>query len=173
MTKMTKRDVADIALVWVGLTLFIGFLGSLFFSIGALLMNDESSLNWESGLFLFLLQNLVMFVFAFILLFRRDMILDLLFPRAGEVELEVSDGCAALTDLGFWIRLCGTLQFITSFIGALAALASLRRFWQPELFPDSMFWRTMLPKIVSVIASLFVVQQADRIAGLMKRIARS
>jgi len=173
MKHMTKRDVADIAIVWVGLRSVVSFLSSLAYTLGFVFVDGPSNMEWGATLPLFVLQNVVQFVVTFVLLFRRRCILDLLFPLAGQTEINISAGCAALTDLAFWIRLSGTFLFLSAFVEAFTHLSSINRIWRPDLFPDTMFWQAMVPRLVAVVLPILIVWQADRIAALMNKLGKS
>ncbi len=172
MKTMTKRDVADIALIWIGLNIFVRYLAALCTVIVRLSIADAPNTTWDSPISLYHLHTVVLFIMAFILLFKRRCILNLLCPLSGQTEIEVSDGCAALTDLGFWIRLLGTFTFIQAVIKVLSHLAQYFPV-QNTNFGSGFVWSAITPPLVAAPLALLVVWQADRIAALMNKLGKS
>jgi len=169
---MTKRDTADIAIVWMGLSFLLSFLSSIAFFLARVFTDETPNFVWGAPLALTLFQIVVMFLMTFVLLFKRRCVLDLLFPLAGQTEMAVSDGCAALTELAFWIRLFGTFTLIEAVIKLVANLA--------QYFPAKhstlgvgFVWTTVTPSLMTIPLALLAVWQADRIAALMNKLGKS
>ena len=173
MRQMTKRDIADIVLVWMGLSFAHSFLGNIAFFLARIFTEDSPSFDWGPTLALTLFQIVVIFLMTFILLFKRNCVLNLIFPLASQTEISISDGCAALTDLSFWIRLLGTFTLIQSFIKVFSILAShIKALEMPE-FGSKFIWSSVIPPLVSIPIAIIVVWQSKRIAEIINKLGKS
>jgi hypothetical protein len=173
MRNMTKRDIADIVLVWMGLSFAHSFLNNLAFLLARIFTEETPTFDWGPSLALSLFQIVVVFLMTFILLFKRYCVLNLVFPLASQTEITVSDSCAALTDLSFWIRLLGTFTLIQSFIKVFATLASHIKALEMPQFGSKFIWSSVIPPLVSIPIAILVVWQANRIASILNKLGKS
>lgn len=169
---MTKRDAADIALVWIGLKVFLQSLSILSITIGRLCSSDAPNTTWDSPVAWYSMQTVFILVLSFILLFKRRCVLNLLFPLASQTEMTISDGCAALTKLSFWIRLLGTFTLIQAAIKLISSLVQYLPAKHTTL-GVGFIWTTVTTSLVTIPLALLVVWQADRIAALMNKLGKS
>ena len=172
MRAMTKLDVADIALVWFALDILVQFASILCVIIGRVLIPDAPNTTWDSPLSWYSLQAVVLFALASSVLIKRRFLLNLLFPLASQTEMKVSDGCAALTDLSFWIRLLGVFTLIRAVIKVIANLAQYLPAQHTSL-GAAFVWTSVTPSLVTIPLALLAVWQADRIAALMNKLGKS
>jgi len=173
MRNMTKRDIGDIVLVWMGLSFTHSFLEHIASLLARLCTEESPTFVWGPSLALTLFQTLVMLFVAFILLFKRRCVLNLLFPLAAQTEISISEDCVALTDLSFWIRLLGTFILIQSFIKVSSNLAMYIKALEMPQFGSRFIWRSVIPPLVSIPIAILVVWQAKRIASIMDKLGKS
>ena len=168
---MTKRDVADIVLVWMAITFILAFFASIL-SLGVYLgMTDEAmkyTERWTSILFQTLHCLLLLFV-NYVLIFKRALILNLVFPVTCEKTLSIPDGLDVLASYGFWIRLIGIFTFLTSatnFFSQLAIELAVKR-----RIDHGAFWMIRSgQELLAVIVALFIIWKADWIAETLGKL---
>ena len=171
---MTKRDIADIVLVWMAVSFILTLLTSIV-TLGSIIgMPDEQSkfITTSVAVIFQVLHLLVVAFLIYILLFKRNFVLNIVFPDADVKELSVSEGLTALTSYVFWIRLLGIFTLLSSGIGFFADLVS--GLAMHRQFVIDSFWKVQtFPHIVSAILALIVIWKADWIASRLERIGSS
>lgn len=171
---MTKRDIADIVLVWMAVSFILTLLTSIV-TLGAILgMPDEQSkfITTSVAVIFQVLHLLVVAFLIYILLFKRNFVLNIVFPDADVKELSFSEGLTALTSYVFWIRLLGIFTLLSSGIGFVADLVS--GLAMHRQFVIDSFWKVQtFPHIVSAILALIVIWKADWIGNRLGRIGSS
>jgi uncharacterized membrane protein len=171
---MTKRDIADIVLVWMAVSFILVLLTSIL-TLGSIIgMPDEQSkfMTTSVALVFQVLHLLAVAFLIYILLFKRNLVLNIVFPDAEGKEVSVSDGLTALTSYVFWIRLLGIFTLLSSGIGFFADLVS--GLAMNRQFVIDSFWKVKtFPHIVSAILAFVVIWKADWIANRLERIGSS
>jgi len=167
---MTKRDIADIVLVWMAVSFVLALLKSIL-TLGAFLgMTDEAmQYTAKTTAVTFQVIHLLFLVFLnYFLLFKRSLVLSIVFPDGREKELSMPAGLAALASYSFWVRLFGISIFLTSsiaFLGRLVTdLASNRR-----LVGDPIWIMQSGSQLVSAILAVLVIWKADWIAEKLEK----
>ncbi len=180
---ITKRDIADISLVWIAFY----FLPYLFnYAIHAIYAICEflrpeaevpgspiaiSGFSKGPSVFIGVGQFSVMAAFLWFLLFKRKMVLDRLFPRSDEKTLELpGHSVARLTDYSFWITIFGLftgihsgIQLISNFFRVISTSNNSMSYFQ-------YFWSYCGLHVVSVILSVLVIWKANEIANFLSRL---
>ena len=115
--QMTKRDIADIALVGIIFWLLFQFLMGLLSLVANLGLFEHSRVPHNTGntgvvIAVEAVYVLVLLILTGLLLFRRSAVLSFLFPDAQEKELSIPSGVESLASCGFWIRLFGIFLFV-------------------------------------------------------------
>lgn len=164
---MTKRDIADIVLVGMVVVFLIQLLSSLVI-LGSLIgMTDEAEkyTNKTISVVFQALDFALLLLLNYVLLFKRDFILSIVFPDGKEKEISIPSGLNALASYAFWIRIIGVFTFISSGIrflsrlGAdLAARGELTANFQHLMYSGG-------AELISSLLGLFVVWKAGWIAG--------
>ncbi len=172
MKTMTKRDVADIILVWLALRFIIIFAGQMV-TMGTLLFAQEGPYgkftNKALAVPLQLLYVIVLLVGAWILLFKRKYILDRLFPDSDAKTLKLSAEAHLLTDYSFWIKLLGLWIAISSLITFISK-GVIRMGFRREYVPDRFSWIENGHYLVATILALLVIWQSKQIAAWVEKI---
>lgn len=171
---MTKRDIADIALVWMGLSLLLALLTS-FVTLGTIMgMPDEQSQYMtKSVATTFQIIHLIVLIGVnYVIFFQRSVILNLVFPKSEEKEASVPESLSALGSYAFWIRLLGIFTFLTSgtkfFSQLVMELAAKRQ------IQFGSFWMIKSgTQLVSALLALLIIWKADWIAGKLERLKPS
>jgi hypothetical protein len=169
---MTKRDIADIALVgiifWLLFQFFMGLL-SLIANLGMFPHRTEPQ-NTGVVVAFEALYVLVLLVLSYLLLFKRSAVLSFLFPDAQEKEVSIPSGMESLASYGFWIRLFGIFLFLSygiKFFGSLTAVVTMD--WQFNA--GARFWAmTSGPMLLSAILAAGIIWKADWIAEKLQKI---
>jgi hypothetical protein len=168
---MTKRDIADIVLVWMAISFILALLTSIL-TLGAILgiPDEQSKFMTTSVAIVFQVLHLLVVAFLiYILLFKRNFVLNIVFPDAKGKELSISEGLTALASYKFWIRLLGIFTLLSSGIAFFADLVS--GFGVNRQFVIDSFWKVKtFPHIVSAILAFIVIWKADWIANRLERI---
>ncbi len=172
--KMTKRDIADIVLVWMGLSLFLALLAS-FVTLGTIIgMPDEhSQFMSKSVATTFQIITLVVLIGVnYVIFFKRSVVLNLVFPNSEEKDASVPESLSALGSYAFWIRLLGIYTFLTSgtkfFSQIVTELAAKRQ------FEIGAFWMIKSgTQLVSALLALLIIWKADWIASKLERLKPS
>jgi hypothetical protein len=168
MKTMTKRDVADIALVLVAFNFLLVFLTQLVMAGAFLFVQQESSSNFTNramGAMPQLLYAIVLLVLVWIIFFKRKYIINLLFPDSDEKQLKLTTGVSIITDYSFWIKLLGlwvSLSSVVQFISRSVAVILLR---QPRTFGE---WSGQY--LVATILAILLIWKSKQIAAWIEKI---
>lgn len=123
---MTKRDVADIVLVWLGISFLVslvrGIIGLWAFFLTS--FQYDSYMDRASAGFLQLLQVGFLLGMIYMLLFKRHKVLALLFRGEPDKTVDLPPGLAYLATYAFWIRIFGLYICLSSAVTFLSHLAS-------------------------------------------------
>ena len=173
--KVTKRDIADISLVWIAFH-FIPYLFN--YAIVALvhLCRPEPSntlFTTEASRFQFFAaigQFGVMAAFFWFLLFKRNLILNRLFPGSEDKALELSgDSTEKLTDYSFWIIIFGLftaigsgIKFISGIPRCIETNKGIGAFYQN-------LWHYQSENIFAFALAAFIIWKAKSIASMLNR----
>ena len=171
---ITKRDIADIALVWMGLSLLLALLTS-FVTLGTIIgMTDEQSqFMTKSVATTFQSLHLIVLIGVnYVIFFKRAIILNLVFPNSEQKEASVPESLSALGSYAFWIRLLGIFTFLTSgtrfFSQMVMELATKRQ------FQFGSFWMIKSgTQLVSAVLALLIIWKADWISDKLGKIKSS
>lgn len=168
---MTKRDVADIVLVWMAVSFLLALLHSIV-NLGVLIgMTDEASkFTDKSVAVVFQFLHILVLVFlVYILLFKRSLVLSLIVPDGREKSVSIPSGLSVLASYPFWIRLFGIFIFLTQGISFFSHLvmdvASHQRF-----FTGSYWMLQSGMALVSAMLALVVIWKADWIAAKLEKL---
>ena len=158
---MTKRDVADLILLWMALTLFVALL-TAFVTFGAYIGMKENeyadkttAICFQSIHFVFLI------IMNYILFFKREWILKYVLPtKSSSAEMNIPEGLTALSSYAFWIRMFGIFTFLTSFVAFFSHLvidvASHRR-----IIPGTFWMMKSGTALVATLMALFIIWKSD------------
>lgn len=172
MTNMTKRDIADIVLVLVGLGLIFSFL-SAFLSLGGILsFKDNEFFNKSVAVPLHLLYLLALLAGSWLLLIKRKIILNLLFPSANKVTIALEGEALEIIKYTFWIKLFGIITCLASAIKFISRLVSAIPS-RGEYIVGGFWWHQSGPELISAILAIIVIWKADWIAGIFNKIGSS
>lgn len=171
---MTKRDVADIVLVWMAVSLFMSLLTSIM-TLGAWVGMTDLSKQYEEksvGVTFQILQIVALLFLNYVLLFKRSFLLSRVFPDGKAKEVSVPEGLSVLISYAFWIRLLGIFTFLSSgikFIGRLGMDVAAQ--WQ---FLAPRFWmHNSGAELASAVLAAIVIWKADWIAEKLGRLGSS
>ena len=168
---MTKRDVADLALVGIGIVFLLTLLQSLTslayycFDQGAQrsLLADKAT-----SIALSLLHSTAMFVICYLLIIKRHVVLNRIFPDSEDHAVMIPDGLAAITEYSFWIRIIGIymlLKSVADFTGLLVVVLSS----QHEFNMLSFNGRSTVQLFIVSLLSVIIVLKADYIGSIIKK----
>ena len=164
--KMTKRDVADITLVWMAVAFVMAFVQALI-TIGSIIGMTDDAMQFTDRGTAITFQAIALLVLGFVnymLIFKRGILLSIVFPRAEDKELSVPEGLTVLTSYGFWIRLLGIftlLQSGTKFLGRLSMDIAANK-----QFVSKTFWMHSSGALfISTMLAGLVIWKADWIAS--------
>jgi uncharacterized membrane protein len=163
MNIMTKRDVADLILLWMALTLFMALLAA-FVTFGAFIGMKENEYTDKTIAICFQSIHFVILIFINYMLFlKREWILNVVLSKASSVEINIPEGIMALSSYAFWIRLFGIFTFLTSSIAFFSHLvmdiSTNRR------FAPGTFWMMQSgAALVAALLALLVIWKSDWIA---------
>jgi hypothetical protein len=162
--QMTKRDIADIVLVWILFSVILMLLMAIAVEASFINMAVDPTTSIHTAIFLGFeaLRVLLLLLLSYALLFKRPAVLSFLFPDAREKEIAVPAGLEVLGSLAFWIRLFGIFKFLSygvQFIGHFGTSAVME--WQ---FLDLRSFRTCVPNLVGAVLAAAIVWKADWIA---------
>jgi hypothetical protein len=182
MKSMTKRDIADIALVILMLNFILRLLNSIMNLIFMVLTvcYDPIVTNYRP-------QNLIILniikpafliaitaVLIWVLIYQRKRILDCFFPDSDQFSVDLSFELKSFTEYSFWVKLIGIVCFLVSLIEDLPALIGY----------ISMFFYQFSSKnppanvvfhygFFSIIISLLVIWKADWIGEVLGRLGKN
>ena len=171
---MTKRDIADIVLVWMAISFLLALLTSLV-TLGAYIgMTDEANKYRDKATaMVFQLLHIGALLFLnYVLLFKRSIILSLVVPDGREKQVVIPPGLTVLTSYTFWIRLFGIFTFLSSgihFVGRLATDVAVKR----EFVARSFWMYNTGTELISTVLAAIVIWRADWIAGRIGKIGSS
>jgi hypothetical protein len=169
MKNMTKRDVADIVLAVVGFLFVLRFLQSLVY-IGAIFSTPNDEYFNRFLIFqLYLINLLVLFIVSYLLLSKRDKIIELLFPDADMLTLKMDKEFVDCSKYIFWIKLVGIIQFLfsgTKFVANIVSAVPVKSEWVSSFF----WWFKVGPEFVSAIIAIIVIWKAEWIAKFIEEI---
>ena len=167
---MTKRDVADLALVVLALWFLMETFYILLTSCSMLLavMTASHGTSYRLGKWLELCPFLAQLACAGGLLLLRPFLLARLFPDAAQKSVVLPAGAAIVSDYAFWIRLIGLYSLLSSGIKLVSVAAGQFNMRHDYLGPTYQFWNPMLVPLVAAVLSLLVILQAAALARLVK-----
>lgn len=173
--KVTKRDIADISLVWIAFRFIPYLFNYAIAAIVHLCLPDRTNALFmtaaQSKWFQFLGsvgQFCIMAAFFWFLLFKRNLVLNLLFPGSEDKALELSgDSTEKLTDYSFWIIIFGLFTAIGSGIKCLSGIPrcmdkSIGVFFQNV-------WQYESVNILAFALAVVVIWKAKSIASMLNR----
>jgi len=174
--KITKRDIADISLVWIAFS-FVPYLFNYANTTLFYLFQPESSniifstpaiSKWVQ-FFASFCQLGIMAAFLWFLLFKRNLILNFLFPNSEDKTLELSaDSTEKLTDYSFWIKIFGLYLGLHS---GIQLISNLFRVFGTNRAGEGYFtfiWSRCGAYIISFVLSVVVIWKAREIAKFLK-----
>ena len=178
--KVTKRDIADISLVWIAFNfipyLFNYAIYALFFlfflfkpSPSASVFTSPAENKWFQ-LSSSLGQFCIMAAFFWFLLFKRHIILNRLFPDSETKTLDLHDDSAVkLTDYSFWITIfClftaiqSGIKFISGTLRCIDTDKSIGEFFQN-------MWKYNSMHILAVVLAVVVIWKANSFSSMLCR----
>ena len=176
--KVTKRDIADISLVWIAFH-FIPYLFNYAIYALVYLFQPESpnsifsttaSGKWFQS-FVGVGQFGVTAAFFWFLLFKRNLVLNLLFPGSEDKALELSgDSTEKLTDYSFWITIFGLFTTINS---GIKCISGIPRCLDTNKGIEAFFqnlWQYESQDIFALALGITVIWKAKSIASILNRI---
>ncbi len=179
---ITKRDIADISLVCIALHFVSYLFHSAIYAIYAIceFLRPEAEgipgyqrftmFGKGSSVFVSVGQFCVMAAFFWLLLFKRHIVLNRLFPDSDEKTLELSDhSVTQLTDYSFWVTLFGLFTGIHSGIKLVPGLVRRVNTSQGICVYFQTIWKYHGTDILSVIVAVLVIWKANRIADMLRR----
>jgi hypothetical protein len=170
---LTKRDLADIALVVLALwflmqSSYILLTGCNAWFIAKMSFGATTGRGLEIGKWLTLAPFLAQLACAGGLLLLRPFLLDRLFPDAAQKSMVLPAGAAMVFDYAFWIRLIGLYSLLSSGIKLVSVSAGQFMMRHDYMGPAYQFWNPMLVPLVAVLLSCLVIWQAKALARLVK-----
>ena len=167
---ITKRDIADIVLVVMAIS-FVLALSRSIFSLGYAAGNSDDLFKGAS--ITCHVANILLLLFVnYALLFKRSLILAIVFPDGRDKELIVPEGLTALTSYSFWIRLFAVFFFLKSLVSLVSQL--IRDLIINAKFPDGSFaWNSCMYSLVSVVLTTIIIWKSDWIATKIENIKSS
>ena len=173
--KVTKRDIADISLVWIAFSFIPYLFNYAIYALVHLCLPDRTNALFmtaaQSKWFQFFAsvgQFCIMAAFFWFLLFKRNLVLNRLFPGSEDKALEVSgDSTEKLTDYSFWITIFGLFTAIGSGIKCLSGVLrcidkSIGVFFQNV-------WQYESVDILAFVLAVVVIWKAKSIASMLNR----
>lgn len=174
--KVTKRDIADISLVWIAFRFIPYLFNYVVYAIVSLSLLEPSNtlFTTEASRFQFIAavgQFCVMAAFFWFLLFKRNLILNRLFPGSEDKALELSgDSTEKLTDYSFWIIIFGLSTAIGSGIKCISGIPrcietnkGIGVFYQNV-------WQNQSENIFALALAVVVIWKAKSIASMLNHI---
>jgi len=183
---ITKRDIADISLVWIALHFVPWLLNHAVYAIYTICeffrqtaMAPVSQISRQvfstgfgkgSSVFIGVGQFCVLAAFFWFLLFKREYVLNCLFPNSDQKTLALSpDSAMRLTEYSFWITLFGLFTGIHAGINLISNLTRALGVHNNSMGHFAYFWSLCGLHIVSVILSALVLWKAEKIAEFFDR----
>jgi hypothetical protein len=168
---MTKRDVADIVLAVIGFIFILRFLYLIVYIGGILSTPDSEYFNRILTLQLHLASLLILFIVSYLLLFKRDRTISLIFPQADKIKLAMGKEFVNFSRYVFWIKLVGITKFLFSGIQFVAGLASSISVKGDRII-SHFWWYKSGPELFSAILAIIVIWKAEWIARFIEEIGQ-
>ena len=105
-----------------------------------------------------------MLLLVYVLLFKRSLILSMIFPDGRDKEISMPSDMQILSSYVFWIRLLGIFTFLSSAIHFLARLG-MDVAAKGEFMVRSYWMYSSGVEMVSALLGIIVVWKADWIAS--------
>lgn len=175
--KVTKRDIADISLVWIAFHFVPYLFNYAIYTLVYLcqpnppdtLFITTSSSKWFQ-VFVSFGQFCVIAAFFWFLLFKRNIVLNLLFPGSEDKTLELSgDSTEKLTDYSFWITIFG---LFTAIYSGIKCLSGIPKCIETDKGIGAFFinvWRYESVNILAFVLAIVVIWKAESIASMLNR----
>ena len=163
---MTKRDIADIVFACMAVYFLMELLAS-FVALGALAgMTDEAEKFTNKSIHIAFqsFHFLVLLLLVCVLLFKRSLILSMVFPDGRDKGISMPSDMQVLSSYVFWIRLLGIFTFLSSGIHFLARLG-VDVAAKGEFMTRSYWMYSNGVEMVSALLGIIVVWKADWIAN--------
>jgi hypothetical protein len=171
---ITKRDIADIVLVWMAISFLLALLTSIV-TLGTWIgMTDEANKFTDKSVAVVfqLLHILVLLFLNYILLFKRSLILSLIVPDGREKNVSIPPGLSVLASYSFWIRLLGIFTFLTSGISFFSHL--VMDVATHHKFITGTYWMLQSgTALLSALLAIVVIWKADWIAKILGKLGSS
>jgi len=171
---ITKRDIADIVLVWMAISFLLALLTSIV-TLGTWIgMTDEANKFTDKSVAMVfqLLHILVLLFLNYILLFKRSFILSLIVPDGKEKNVSIPPELNVLASYAFWIRLLGIFTFLTSGIDFFSHM--VMDVATHQKFITGTYWMLQSgTALVSAILAIVVIWKADWIAKILGKLGSS
>lgn len=159
---MTKRDVADIVLVFIAVSFIMSLITSIV-TLGIYIGMTQEALqymNKSTAIGFQVIQIVVLLLLNYVLLFKRSRLLIILFPDGKDKELSIPSGLESLTHYVFWIRIFGFFTFLSSGVHFFSRLAS--DVSSNPKFVTSFFWvHSSGAELISSVMGLFIIYKAE------------
>ncbi len=183
---ITKRDIADISLVWIALRFVPWLLNHAVYAIYAVCeflrptaeapgpqgFSQVTIGVFDNGLSVFKTvgQFCILAAFFWFLLFKRDKVLNWLFPNSDQKTLALSDDSVLrLTEYSFWITLFGLFTGIQAGVNLISNLTRAFGPHNNSTGDFAFFWSLCGLHILSVILAALILWKAETIAAFLKR----
>lgn len=185
MKTMTKRDIADIALVWILLNYsidLISYLIQLGLTLGEPIVTPPENIpSINLPIYMKILElsvtSILILVAMWILVSKRNTLLDFFFPNAQEINVELYEETKILTEYSFWVRLVGIISLLSSIIWNSPKLFQIC-FIIPSLKFDisnrsQYVIYNLKDGLIPIIISAFVIWKADWIGEVLGKLGKS
>ncbi len=119
---------------------------------------------------LFLINLLALFIVSYVLLFKRDKIINLLFPLADKIKLTLGKEFVDFSSYVFWIRLVGIIEFLlagTKFVAYLVSSLPIKG----EFVMGFYWWHKSGPELIAAVLAIVVIWKAEWIAKFIEEIS--
>jgi hypothetical protein len=179
MKTMTKRDIADIALVWVILSCIFRLINYCI-SLGNVLVIYDDGLHSLSGRNQVIFTNIITIILSIVIIWiltsKRIQILDYFFPGAEETGLILKGEAIILTNYSFWIKLLGIFYLISSIITDLPNLLKILFYLIPKTSIENNSSTSLIEVkygFFSIFLSIIVIWKADWIGEVLGRLGKN
>jgi len=168
---ITKRDIADIVLVWMALQFILALLTGI--AVLGTIANARAPFYSVAAVVSRLANLLILLVLSYVLLFRRALILDRIFPNAEQKQVSIPNDMTVIASYAFWIRLIGIFTFLTSLTGCfsrlLMALANKQELQEMSFSEFPMKMMQSGEQLLAAILALGIIWKADWIAAKLEK----
>lgn len=172
MKEMTKRDIADIVLAVVGFVFILSLFQSFIYMGGIISTPSSMHFNQVLAFRLYSIRIFILFVFAWVLIFKRRKFIDLIFPQADKVRLNMDEEFADFFKYTFWIKLIGIGIFLFSVTKFVAKTVTTVPVMINEFVSSFFWWYECGPALVSSIIAAIVIWKAGWIARFIEGIGQ-